>query len=240
MRAVNLVPRKGRMDDGVKAKLLIDANTLVCSSSKKQICGIPFRSITGLSHDPQTRNRAAVYGDSGGGGSAADLLILAALTPFHARWEYVTIEWRDNGVPRKTMLRFRSADFSSFEREVTTRTSLRFEDAAKQREATIQQIERRKSEVLPVHLDRGTFIRNEPVHGGLYQILIIEREPGSGDLYLFAGKQVDPKKPAWVVPVSITASAENPVHPEPDYSPRKRWKNLEAIRLPARTVRVMP
>jgi hypothetical protein len=244
VRIVNVIPRAGRTEEGIKTKLRIDANTLVCDSRKKQTCDIPLWSITGLSHDTQARNRAAAYGDSPGScdgmGCAANLAILALLAPFHVRWEYVRIQWRDNGEPRTTYLRFRSADFSSFEREVAARAQLTFESLTIQREERLQLIERRKSEALPVRLDRATFIRNEPVRGGLYQVLIVETAPDAGDLYLFRGKRVNPKKPTLVVPISIMTGAENVQTSEPAYSQRKRWKNLESIRMPGRTVRIMP
>jgi len=216
----------------------------ICDARKAPYCDIPFWSITGLSHDTQVRNMAAAYGSSGGScygqGCVGEVLVMAILAPFHVRREYVTIRWRDNGVPRATYLRFLKADFPSFEREMAARTNLTFENVGKQRDKIRQQIESRKSEALSVRLDRGTFIRNEPVHGGLYQTLIIEREPGAGDLYLYCGKQINSKKPAWVIPVSIIATAENMRIPDPEYNKRVRWKNLEAIRMPGRTVRVMP
>ena len=143
---------------------------------------------------------------------------MAALAPFHARWEYVTIHWRDDGISRTMFLRFSKKDFPSFEREIVTQTGLTFEDAARERDATRRLIERRKSEALPLRLDRATFIRNELINGGLYQILIIEREPGAGNLFLFRGKQISWKKPVWVIPVAIVPGAEHVGHAEPEYS----------------------
>jgi hypothetical protein len=246
VRLVNLVPKKGRIDEGTKAKLRINANSLVCDSPKTQLCDIPLRSIRGLSHDVRVRNRAAEYGDSGGIGScygygcAADLFLMAVLAPVHVRWEYVTIQWRDSGLNHTTILRFSKKDFPSFEREMVTQTSLTFEDAARQRDTTRQLIEQRKPEALPIQLDRGTFIRNELVKSGLYQILIVEREPGTGNLFFFRGKEVDWKKLAWVIPVTIIPGSEQVGRPEPEYSPLRYEKRLDAIRMRGRVVRVVP
>lgn len=244
-RMVNVIPRAGRNDEGIKTILRIDANRLVCDSRKTRYCEIPFRSITRLAHDPQSRNRASVYGDSGGScegmGCAADLLVMAVLAPLHVRWEYVIVQWRDNDLPRTTYLRLSKTDFPSFEQEVAGRTQLTFENLTATRAARWQQIEQSRPEAMPVRLHRATFIRNEPVRGGLYQMVVLQTGPGSGDLYLFRGKNIDPKKPAWVVPVTIIASAtESRNEAEPEYSPRLRWKNLERIRMPGRAVCIAP
>jgi hypothetical protein len=247
VRTVSVVPTKGRVDEGTKAKLRIDANTLLCEAKKAPLCGIPLSAITGLSHDHLWRNRAAEYGDRTGTTSAcygyscgADLVMMGALAPFRIHWEYATIYWHSDGTPRITVLRFRKSDFPSFERQLSTRTGLKFEDAAAQRAAALREIERRNRDALPLRFDQAVFIRNELMPRGLYQILVVEREPAAGQLYFFRGKKVVSNRPALVVPVSILVDTSNALSAEPEYSARGRWNALHGIRLPGRTVRITP
>jgi hypothetical protein len=249
VRTVNIIPRSGRIDEGIKAGLRIDATALLCEAKKAQLCAIPVSAITGLSHDHRFRNRAAEYSDSmpygnpltcHGYSCGADLVIMGGLAPFSVHWEYVTIHWRDNGTPRITVLRFGKTDFPSFQRELSSRTGLVFEDTGALRDATIKQIELRKGEALPLRFDRAIFIRNEVIPRGLYQILVVEREPAAGDLYFFRGKKVVSNRPELIVPVSILGNAEYAIAAEPEYSTRAQWRVLERIRMRGRIVQIMP
>ncbi len=191
--------------------------------------------MTRLAHDRQVRNKAAAYGDSSGTGTVFDLVILAGLAPYKARWEFVTIEWRDNGTPRTTLLRFNASDFPSFEKELRARTGLEFEDMNAQRDARLKEIESHRSEAVTLRLDRATTIRNELVKGGSYQVLVIERQPSAGDLYLFHGKEIKPEKPSWVVPVTLKPASEAQTAAA-QYVRRGKFKDLDTIQLPGRTV----
>jgi hypothetical protein len=246
-RLVNITGRKGKADEGTPVKLRIDQaqGMLLVDKGKSPLYDIPFRAVVRLSHDTQVRNAAAAYGSSSGGcggNCLGELALLAALTPFHTRWEYLTVDWRDRGVSRTTILRFGAGDFVRFERSLADAAGFSIENAAADRAALATQIA--KAPPLSIRLDGSTFIRNEPVRGGEYRLLVLEREPPTGTLYLFHGAKVDPKKLSWAVPVSITPTADDHQSPEPEYTNTgggwsKKRKNLEAIRIPGRVVRIL-
>ncbi|MBI4893543.1 MAG: hypothetical protein HY821_23175 [Acidobacteria bacterium] len=247
VRLVKSVPKTAQALDGDAAKLKIEGDMLVCDSRGERKWQAPLAAIRDLSHATRVRNRGALALEenssssraSGDVGELGVLLLAAALSGSKAKWEYVTIGWRENQAYHSKLVRLRQVDLPSFQRELKARTWLEVADAEQELKDLWREIDRRRSEALSIRLEKQTLIRKTPVRAGPYLMIILEKENSTGRLYLFRGNRIDPTKPALEIPITITANNEPAQGGVPIYAIDQGWKILQGIRLGGSTVRIV-
>jgi hypothetical protein len=219
---------------GVSVTVTVSADTITGQAAKGQSFTIPVSGITEVSYDTvekkRTKSGAALMVAS----PLAGLILMGTKTTRH----FVNITSKVDGQEREVSFLVEKGDREAFLAELQRVTNHPWRDLSAERKKTETELDHQKREKTAVQLDRKTRVGDVELKPGLYQIVLLERENNTGELYFFAGKDVKPQKSVANVKVDIVTQPSTATTAKVSYQETGGVSAISEIQTAAKTFRV--
>jgi len=227
------------IESGKKVGVAVTPDNIVLVWQNHTRVTISAQAITDISYDTVSWRRSAdvlPVADSlasgpapppgqGGEGLAALVMVTLITAVFaHAiktTQHFVRLAWMEDGRERVVWLKVGKGEYAGFLASLEQVTGRRFVDRAAERQQLVQEL-RARLDRFPVDLDRKTWVEGIVLPPGHYQAVVLEREPGRGEIYFFAGPAISED--------AIKAAAVVELVAQPgEAAPRTAYKNLAGV-----------
>jgi hypothetical protein len=213
---------------------------------------IPVAQVVEVTYDTEVHHRGKGWVKAGGKMTgypdyqpageevivaAPFLLVAAAAYPTRATKHFVHIVWSDQGKVRDVTLEAAKGKYAPFLQELRTVTGKEWRDLPAEKEKIRQEIEREKDGNIPVRLDQKVWLAETILDAGAYQLVLLQREENRGELYFFAGKNVNSSKVAGVALVEIERLSTGVVAPQVTYKDERGATMISEVRTPDKILR---
>lgn len=231
---------------GEKLTMTVSGQEIICQKRKIVILTIPAAQVTKLTYDNEAHSKGRgplkTLGGAGSGEGAVlaggPLLVGAAIAaPFKTKKHFVGIQWREEGLERKETFEVSKTDYQAILRELARATGKLWEDLPEARKKLRKELEQARDKI-PFELDRNAFIGGTQVQAGLYQLVLLERGPDRGELYLFRGAEVNPQKLVAQAMVGIDKRATQAPGSRATYKLGNGSDTIVEIQVPDKTLHV--
>lgn len=179
-----------KLAKGTKITLTIGSDTIAGQAGTGSSITIPVSSITEVSYDTVEKKRTKQGAALMAASPLAGLILMGTKSVRH----YVNIISKENEQEREVIFLVGKGDREAFLAELQRVTGQPWHDRAAERKKTETELDHKKKEKISVQLDRKARVNDTELKPGLYQIVLLERQGNTGELYFFAGKNVNSKK----------------------------------------------
>jgi hypothetical protein len=239
---------------GARIQVGISPETIVLVWKSHQRIAIPAGAITDISYDTVSYRRSAdvlPVADSlasgpapppgqGGEGLAALMMVTLITAAFvHAiktTQHFVRLAWVEEGRERVVWLKVGKGEYSSFLASLEQVTGRRFVDRAAERQRLAAEL-RARMERFSIELDRKAWVEGAVLRPGRYQVVVLEREPGRGEVYFFAGPEVTLEEVKAASMADLAAEPRELPAPAVAYKDSGGMSALAEIQTSTRTIR---
>jgi len=166
------------------------------------------------------------------------LLLVIPSYPIKSTEYLVHIVWRDKGVDEEIVLKLHKNDYGPFLVRLEKATGKPWKNLDTDWKRVQQEIKRAEPNKLEIRLDRKVRVAKVGLEPGTYQIVLLEREAGHGEIYFFPGSEVNAEHLAAVVSVEISPLVNEGNTPQIDYNQDLKGKStISSIRTQSRIFR---
>ncbi|MCI0403983.1 MAG: hypothetical protein L0212_10740, partial [Acidobacteria bacterium] len=191
-----------------QAKLQVTVGTekIVIDKDRQHLLDIAPASVIEVSYDTKVRRRLAES-------AAIAALSLGAAAVFAAlktKKHFVNILWEDSGAKKEVVLKVGKGEYASLLAELQRVTGKEWRNLEMEAKQAEEELNLEKKNKVGVQLDRSVQVGDKTLAAGLYQVVLLSRPENKGELYFFAGKEVNTKKiaaAAWGVAGVVLGAA---------------------------------
>jgi|GEM_PF-3517048 len=173
-----------------KTKVTVGRDQIVCQPEGGQRFTIPIQSINEVAYDTKAQRRTAEAAALAAFSPLGGLILFSMKKTKH----YVSIVWEENGEKKDVVFMVSKDDRTPFLNELQSVTDKPWRDLDSEQKKTLQELKVAKENAVSLQLDRTTQVGNVALKPGVYQIVLLDRGNGVGDLHFFEGKKVKPEK----------------------------------------------
>lgn len=205
---------------GTKLKVTVGQEEIVCESKQGFLFSIPVVGITEVSYDNRVQRRIAgpLRKNFGQGTLPNDVvayIILGTVTVAsfmifymlkntgYFEKHFVTLVWQEDGSMKEVVFRVGRDEYNSFLAELRHVVGKPWKNLKKERETLEQELKREKNKKVSARLGRTARVGDTVLQPRLYQIVLLEHDRNTGELYFFVGKKVKTRKIVAVALVEI-------------------------------------
>ncbi len=238
-----------KASSGRRVTLTIDSNRIVTTDKKGSGISISVPDVEAVLYDNvirsliSTKDYVQGAGELGAGGAFLGFLGLPVFLALHqhkSKDHFILIFWKEQGQTHDAIFQVDKGDYGKVLEELERVTGRKWRDIPAERQRLRREIEQNARHATPLRLDRCVVVSTADLPMGLYQIVLLEREPGRADLLFFAGKAVDPKRLLAQASVEIVAASNAVPGAMPRYGEEANFFTLSEICLPDTTLRFSP
>jgi hypothetical protein len=230
------------VEKGTKMKVTVGKERIICEAGKRAPFSILVATVTEVSYDTKSRRRWAEAGAVAAASLGVALVFMALKTTKH----FVNILWEENGARKEVIFKVGKGEYVSFLAELQRVTGKEWKNLVMERKRVQEELKREqealkreKDKRMSVQLDRVVRVGVADLKPGLYQLVLLERQENKGELYFFAGKEVDTKKIAAAALVEIMTPVSDGAAAPVLYKDGGGIATISEIRMPAKTFRFL-
>ncbi len=188
-----------------KLKMAVGKDAIVCRNPAGKAFTIPVADVFEISYDTYAHSHEegiaraglGVVANSGGGvilTFPAVLVVTGLATQVKTNRHFVEILWQENGTTNEAFFELGRSDYLGVLEELTRATGKAWRNLPEERRKIKEELKQAKDSATALVIDRNVFLDSFPLKPGLYQLVLLERNENQGELYLFAGKKINPSK----------------------------------------------
>ena len=231
-----------------RARVLLTVGDEAISGESKHggVFTIPTAAIAEVGYDRQSHSKGWTWlkgaSSAGGGGGysgvvAAPLLIGAAIAaPFKTKEHYVRLLWQKGGEAEEAVFEVGKDDYPGLLADLQRATHKPWKDMPAERMHVDGELKKAREHSLPLELDRNTAVGNGEIKAGVYQMIVLEREANLVELFLFPGKDVNPKDAVAQIMARTVPPAAGVTSAKAVYRNEEGLTTISEIRLPEKTL----
>jgi hypothetical protein len=223
------------VEKGKDLKVTVGNGNIVCSTKESEAFSIPIAAVIEVSYDVKVRRRLA----EAAAVAWASLGAAAVLAVLKTKKHFVNILWEEDGAKKEVVFKVGKGEYKPFLAELRKATGKEWKNLPKEREMLKKEIEQEKKNTIALQLDRGVHIGAVDLNPGLYQLVLLNRGEGKGELCFFPGKKVEAKKIAAGALVEIVDQANQLKDAQAVYNASGQVATLAEIRTPTKTLRLL-
>lgn len=207
---------------------------------------IPTAAVAEVGYDRQSHSKGWAWlkgaGSAGGGGAysglaAAPLLIGAAIAaPFKTRAHFVRLLWQKGGEVEEAVFEVGKDDYLGLLADIQRATHKPWKNMPAERMRVDEELKKAREHSLPLELDRNTVVGDGEIKAGVYQMIVLEREADLAELFLFPGKDVNPKDAVAQIMARTAPPATGVTSTKAVYRNEEGLTTISEIRLPSKTL----
>jgi len=218
-----------------KIQIIVGTEKITLERNRQQVLGIAPASVMEVSYDTKVRRRLAES-------AAVAALSLGAAAVFAAlktKKHFVNIVWDDGGTQKEIVLKVGKGEYASLLAELERVTGKKYRNLEMEAKQAQEELNLEKKNKVGVQLDRGVQVGDKTLAAGLYQVVLLGRPENKGELYFFAGKDVNTKKIAAAAWVEVVTESNEVSGAQASYKEEGGATKLAEIRTPSKTLRFL-
>jgi hypothetical protein len=229
-----------------RVRLTVGDDTISGESKHDGTFTIPTAAIAEIGYDQQSHSKGWAWlkgaGSAGGGGTysglaAAPLLVGAAIAaPFKTKEHYVRLLWQKGGEVEEAVFEVGKDDYLGLLADIQRATHKPWKDMPAERMRVDEELKKGREHSLRLELDRNTAVGDGEIKAGVYQMIVLEREADLAELFLFSGKDVNPKDAVAQIMVRTAPPAAGVTSARAVYRNEEGLTTISEIRLPGKTL----
>ncbi len=197
---------------GTKLRLNVSEDKIVAERKKRVVFTIPVSSVLEVVHNTKLKDPAkdwysfwerfppeTAYEAAKSGEEAAAALILGLvvwgvgelLEETKKTQHFITIYWQEDGAVRHLALKVSARKHKALLGELKSVTRKEWKSLPELTKGKWHELERESINRIPVQLEQTVVVGWKKLPAGLYQLVLLEREPPLSELYFFAGEEVN-------------------------------------------------
>lgn len=187
---------------GLQLRVTVAKDNVVCEDTKgTAVLTIPTRSVFEINYNTKARRRVAEGAVIAGALSLGIGAVIAVAVK--TKKHFVNIIWDEGTVKKEAIFKVGKGEYASFIAELERMTGKEHRNLEMENKRIQEQLKLEKNKKMPVTLDRAVKVGGVDLKPGLYQVIFLPGKENKGDLYFFAGKEVNTKKIAAVADVEV-------------------------------------
>lgn len=226
--------------------LSVSPRSIRCQDDQGRTVSIPASQLTEVTYDQQVSSQAGPWlrGAAEAGVYLQPQLALPALVgagiaaPFKKGKHFVTLFWQEGGQKLGVTFEVRKQDYQALLAEFERVGGRPPRNLFLERAVLHAELDREKDRKASLELTQDARVGNNLLQRGRYQIVLLERESGRGELYFFRGQKVNPKKVAATAAVTIEPYTGNSSTAQVRYQETDGVAVIAEIRAGGKTLRL--
>ena len=183
-----------------RISVTITKGNMVFEGKKGRSFSIPAQSVTAVSSNltsehTATRNQVEAWGGLAQFSPYTLLFlpfgvpVMAATYPVKSKYAYISILWSEQNTDQEMRLRLDRKDYSPFLEELQKATGKEWKNLENEWAKLQQAIVGSASHKVALQLDRKTRMGTVELKPGAYELVLLAREAGHGEVYLFPNNE---------------------------------------------------
>ncbi len=222
------------LEKETKMKVTMGQDQITFQPKGRQEFSIPFKSIFEVAYDTKSQRRTNQAAMLAAVSPLGGMILLSMKKTKH----YVSIVWEEEGIKKDVLFEVPKDERTSLLNELQNVTGKPWRDLDSEQKKTIQELEGLKNKSISLELNRQTQVGAVSLKPGLYQIVVIERENGMGELHFFEGKKVKPAKSLVSVKVEILNQSSSVTATQVNSNEQNGTALISEIQTPTRTFKI--
>lgn len=218
-----------------KIKVTVGQDQVTFQPQNGQAFSIPFKSIVEVAYDTKSQRRTAEAAAVAAASPLGGMILFAMKKTKH----YVSIVWEEDGVKKDVIFDVPKGERTPLLSELQSATGKPWRDLDSEQKRTIQELEAAKNKGISLQINRQTQVGGVSLKPGVYQVVLLERGNGTGDLHFFEGKKVKPEKSLVAAKIELMGQANNSSTTQLSYIEKDGKAFISEIQMQTKTFKVI-
>jgi len=228
---------------GAKVTLSVSPQGVLCKKGKNVVLQFPIESVEQVGYDTKAHSKGwaflRVAGNAQGDWglvSVPSLIGAAIAAPFKTTRHFIRILWQQDGEPQEALLEVGKGDYSAVLARLQAVTGKPWQNLPEARKKLRMELEEAKVRKSPIQIERAALVNEVELEPGFYQIILLNRAEGRGEVYFFKGQDVDTGRIAAQAVVNVKAPEDPSLSEAVSYATLEGVRTISSIRLPEKTL----
>jgi hypothetical protein len=237
----------GGLRSGMPLTVSMLPDRIVAADDQRAAFSIPAPAVVAVTYHTAVKGPASAWWNfwSGAVEDPGEALIAlpvvlavgALLELGRSNEHYITIDWREAGRLRELQLQVNSADYQPLLGELQAVTHRGWKSLPNEIHNLRSALEREAANSVPVEFDRSIRLGWTEVPAGSYRLIVLERSPKRGELYLFPAERADLDRVLAQAVVELAERTATSGTVQVSYKEENGIATLSEIRAGARSLR---
>lgn len=218
-----------------KMTVTVGDKNILCEPESGMALAIPVAGVKEVTYDTKARRRLA----EAAGVAVLSLGVALVFVALKTKKHFVNVVWQEaDGTDKEVVFKVGKGEYAAFLADLQRVTGKEWKNLEMEREKVRQELKTQRGKQVPVQLDRRVQLPDALLKPGVYQVVLLERGGNQGELYFFAGQEVNVKKIVGSAVVEILPASAAGGTAEVVYNEGGEPATIAEIRLPGKTLRL--